>query len=683
MGGIRLRYVALAVVGIVVVAALAPTVAARPSLDVTIDGTGVQDGDAVTVTGDPTMEIDASANASIGSVRVEVDGTTRRSFEPGSETFSERLTLDLQDGEHEVSVVAEAAEVRRSTVTIRKDSTAPLVTYRSPFESQGYPSNGRVTVEGANATLAAALHDLSAIDQVRIERNYEWTFASQSERDRRTYRLDEPGSNLSQPILFGLGENEFRVEVIDAHGQRRTHPMTVVVVDGARPAIDLDRFERVGNGEFRVEGTVSDDVKVNSLQYRVTSTGDSKYVVNPTTKEPNRDRLETDFGFTATVNDETESILLEATDVAGNSRRWRVPLDYRGHLEPTVSIDGDATGVDGDAVAVEGLVADGRVTRVVVEAVGPDGSVVDAATAYDGEATERVAVRERVGAASGETTVVIRAVDAAGREYRASLALATPSTPPPTERPTTEPAPQPTTTVPVADGGDAADGAAAGGGGSRGDGGSGGGGGPSLPLVPPLLVFGVIGTLVGVVVVAAVRRIDWSGLSLPTSADREGSTPRTVPTDRGDDDDPYGPLDGSGGDADADADDGGGADDAEGTERPEATPGSDADGTVGGSVERFVERHSVAEVDERDVAAAVDRLGADDVSTLVDFLDADDTETVVLAVRLLRETAADRPDLVADSDAKPRLRDLRLSSEEAVVEEANRAVREFDRAGLY
>jgi hypothetical protein len=100
-------------------------------------------------------------------------------------------------------------------------------------------------------------------------------------------------------------------------------------------------------------------------------------------------------------------------------------------------------------------------------------------------------------------------------------------------------------------------------------------------------------------------------------------------------------------------------------------------------VERFVERHSVAEVDERDVAAAVDRLGADDVSTLVDLLDADDTETVVLAVRLLRETAADRPDLVADSDAKPRLRDLRLSSEEAVVEEANRAVREFDRAGLY
>jgi len=91
---------------------------------------------------------------------------------------------------------------------------------------------------------------------------------------------------------------------------------------------------------------------------------------------------------------------------------------------PTITV-ADAV-VDGRHVDVTGTVADGRVTRVVIESVAPDGTVVDSRTIYDGTPTSHVAVEGRVAAADGETTVVIRAVDVDGRDHRASVTLATP-----------------------------------------------------------------------------------------------------------------------------------------------------------------------------------------------------------------------------------------------------------------
>jgi hypothetical protein len=125
-------------------------------------------------------------------------------------------------------------------------------------------------------------------------------------------------------------------------------------------------------------------------------------------------------------------------------------------LAPTVTVDESATRVRGGDVDVVGAVADGRVTTVTVESVAPDGTVVDRVTVYDGDATERVAVRGRVAAAAGETTVVIRAVDVDGRDYRASLTLLTPVAAPGTDASTATSAvtPTPTSTTTGTDGAD-------------------------------------------------------------------------------------------------------------------------------------------------------------------------------------------------------------------------------------
>lgn len=440
----RRRYrVAVVLLGVVLVTALAPTAAAQVTVDVTVDDRPVADGDAVTVTDDPVLGVDVAGNESIESVTIRVDGEDRHSFEPNATTFSERITLDLADGDHEVTVVVEGSE--RLTATIRKDSIAPLVTFTSPFASVGRPPTGEVAIDRSATTLAADLDDRSGVREVRIERTYEWRFAGERRRDLETYRIEDPGGNVSQPLLFGLGRNDLRVVAIDVHGQRRTYDVTVWVLDDERPTVDIDRFERTG-GRLRVAGTVSDNVKVDNLSYRVGRSGGRTFVVNPTSAEPTRTRLDVDFAFTTRIDGDPESITLVATDVAGNTLTRELPLDYRGHLEPTVTVDGGATRADDGGVEVVGTVADGRVTRVVVESVGPDGMPVDSLTVYDGDPTSRVDVRGRIGAADGRTTVVIRAVDGDGREYRASLTLDTPGVATPTETATVTSTPTPTAT---------------------------------------------------------------------------------------------------------------------------------------------------------------------------------------------------------------------------------------------
>ncbi|AZH24099.1 hypothetical protein [Haloplanus aerogenes] len=432
----RRHRLAVVLVGVVLVAALAPTMAtARATVEVAVDGTPTESGERRTVTDDPVLDIEVTGAESIESVTIRVDGESRRSFEPNATTFSERVTLGLTDGDHEVAVVVDSTE--RWTATILKDSTAPLVTFTSPFESVGRPPTGQIAVREGATTLAADLDDQSGVREVRIERTYEWRFGGQSRRDLETYRIENPGDNVSQPILFGLGRNELHVVAVDVHGQRRTHDITVWVLDDQRPVIDLNRFERTGD-TLHVAGTVRDNVKVNTLSYRVAGTAQKNFVSNPTSAEPTRSRLAVDFAFTVPISDSTEGIVLEATDVNENEREWTVPLDYRGHLEPRITIT-DAR-VNGSHVDVAGTVANGQVTRVVVESVGPDGDVVDSRTAYDGDATSSVEIHERLAAASDETTVVIRAVDTAGRDHRESVTLATPRVETPTD-------PVPTRTV--------------------------------------------------------------------------------------------------------------------------------------------------------------------------------------------------------------------------------------------
>jgi hypothetical protein len=728
--GRRTRGFVAAAVVVVLVGALAPTVAAAPNLSVTVDRAAVGDGETITVTDDPRIGMEISADATIESVEVRVDGQTRQTFSPGSASFSDSVILDLDDGDNEVTVVATASGRVEHTVTVRKDSDGPRVSYTSPFETDVGRPGSTVQIGTAKTTLAGDLRDLSGIQIVRIERTYRWTFAGQSERSRRTYRLESPGENFSQPLLFGVGENDLKVELVDVHGQRTTHQITVTVVDDAKPSIDLDRFEREGD-TLRVAGVVSDNVKVRSFAVRTPS--GRKSVLTETSKEPTEERLSAEFEFPARISENTEEITLIATDVAGNTREWTVPVDYRGHLVPTVTIDPDATTVGGDGVAVSGLVSDGRVTQVVVETVGPDGAVVASTTAYEGEATDRVPIQARLGRADGETTVVVRAVDVDGREHQETLRLATSggetttqaeSTPAATAAPSTA---VPETAAPVRNSRPTYVGPTAAlldAGANR----------LPVPMALPFpaaipLPFPLAGTGLVVALLGLVMGLSSLGDRTGTDEHADERAPRRA--DETTDRDPSAgsrasdPAVGGGGAADRRSGGGGAADGRSGdsadapvtgdrtagrqsTESARDASAGGRQGTDGRPPERAAqsetgggppasgaepseeppsnrapERESGAESERPATFDVTDHLGVAsmeavdeaDVASLVDALDDDDTEAVVTAIRGLEAVGVDRPDLLEGTEAEERLRDRRLAPDPAVSDAASRAVR--------
>jgi hypothetical protein len=658
--------VATVVIVLVVVSGLATTVTAAPTLDVRIEGSSVGDGDRVTVTEDPLVRVEGSTDAPVESVEIRVGGETRHTFQPDETSFSERVTLDIDDGEHELTVVADGDGTTEWTATVWKDSDGPRVTYTSPFSGRGQPS-GTVFLDAADTTLAADLSDESGVERVRIERDYEWTFGGRSRRDLRTYRISDPGENVSRRLLFGLGENSLAVEVRDVHGQRTTHDITVRVGDPERPSIDLDRFERSG-GTLGIAGVVEDNVKVRSLDVRIGS--GRKSVLTETSAEPTRERLSVPFESTVRLTGDIEEVTLIATDVAGNTREWTLPVDYRGHIVPTVDIDEEATRVDGEAVAVSGAVTDGRVDRVVVETVGRDGDTVSTTTVHEGGTTDRVDVRTRLRRADGPTTVVVRAIDVDGREHEGTLTLdaveatAAATTTPSTAAPSTPATTTPSTPVATTAVADVNDDAAA-------------GGGTGLPRLP----FPTSNAVVVAVVVVGLAM----ALGIVTKVARDGtatgggSDGTATGGDRSNvDRNAASPVDDPStetGERWSTETDAGGQPDGDGDPDESVTAGGDgADGPEG---DTDTDAGSASEVDVTDRlgVASVAEVGSDEVDALAADLDDDDAAVVADATRWLAAVADERPELIAGTTVEYRLRDLRHEPDPAVSEHAKTAMR--------
>lgn len=442
--GPRPTVVAIAVA--VVVAGLAGGVgvaaADGPTVAVTVEGTALPDGGSVTVSDDPDVTVDVEANATVDRVSIRVNGSERHSFAPDDTAFERTVTLDLDEGDHELTVVAEANETASLAGTVTKDSTGPRISYTSPFTTDRSPPPDVVDLDAADVTLAGDLHDASGVDRLYVERTYEYSFAGDSENARRQIRIDEPGDSFSRSLLLGLGENELLVRATDSRGQTRIHRTTLRVTDDTRPEITVTAVEPVADGtEARIAGEVTDDVKVESLSVRAGSDAES-FLLNPTSKEPSRERLAATFE--TTVAADAGTVVLEATDVAGNVRTEEVAVDLDRRVAPEIGVDRGRTVREDGAVRVRASVTGGETTGVVVETLDADGAILASETVHgpDGEARDEVAVDLRLPAADGETTVVLRATDARGEEHVRRLTVA-----PPTPTPTPTPAATPTSTA--------------------------------------------------------------------------------------------------------------------------------------------------------------------------------------------------------------------------------------------
>ncbi|WP_157744273.1 hypothetical protein [Halopenitus persicus] len=393
---------------------------------VSIDGTELAAGDTVRVDGHPTVDVSIEADTAIDLVEVRVNGNIDgRSFEPGTESFSRTLELEMDDGENTLQIVASAGGTSTYEATVYKDSTSPYLQYTSPFSTPDLsPPPDSTTVGDARVTLAADIVDEFGVETIEIQRRYDYTFAGQGETSRESYQITDPGGSFSQEVFLGDGENRIRASYVDEAGNTRVHEFVLYVDDTEQPTMDLSVPERTGTDEVRVQGTVSDNVKINSVELEG-PTGSTTQVLQSTHAEPNRDRLSTEINRVVSLNEGENDITITATDIAGNTIERDYTIVYDRDIDPDVTFDQERTTVENGQVSVVGRVDRGEIDSVTIESVDPETEeIIDIARVYGGdETTSRVDLDHQLAAADGETIVRVIVTDSQGDQHEETITV--------------------------------------------------------------------------------------------------------------------------------------------------------------------------------------------------------------------------------------------------------------------
>ena len=426
--------IVLVVLVVLVVGTLpGPVAAAEPTVSIAVDDTPMAAGDRLVVPEDPMLSVNASARTTVERVAVRVDGSTVETWAPGTERVSEQVRLDLRNEPQTVQVVVTGSDgsVNSTQVTVEKDAVAPFVGFTQPFESDqlGRPPT-EVPLSKSRITLAGTLEDSVGVEFVRITRKHRvqgtvgYTVASE------THVVRDPGDSFSQELFLGPGRNDVSVVVQDRYGNSRRYELAFPIDDRTEPTVSLDSVpERTTSSTVYVNGTAADNVQVDSVSYAVFGDVARRSVVVGQGRGADPERRQISFSRKVELDPGPNRITVWARDTSGNEVSELVIVDYVRNVVPTVSIDEERTHlVASDAVHVYGAARDGRVSSVSVETVDADGTVVDFEQVYDGgEVWNDVSFEEELALAdTGETTVVVRAVDADGTEHVTRYAVPTP-----------------------------------------------------------------------------------------------------------------------------------------------------------------------------------------------------------------------------------------------------------------
>jgi len=440
---------------VVLVGALAGVAAAQPSVSVSIDGEEVTDGSTVETKNDPELDISVDANTTIEFVEVRVDGDSRERYSPDSDSFSETLTLELDSGEHDVEIVASADQTRTVEVTVLKDSARPFIEYTNPFQTPDQkPPPATTTVSGAEVDLAGNLIDDTGVETIQIERTFEYRYAEQ-ETSREFYELEDPGDSFSQELFLGDGDNQITARYTDRLGNIRRHEFTLIVQDNEDPTVDLSVPSETTSETITIEGTVSDNVKVQT--FTLTANKNTRTLVGERSPEPERDRLSVDFQTNVTLLEGENTLTVEATDNSDNTITQEFDVVYNRQIVPDIVIDCERTGFESGQISVRGSVEEGEIRSITLETVATESDeIIDITSIYEGEQTNQVAIDETLGVAAGETRVRLVVTDSQGDQHEKTFLVnpvsggvfleggagcdpSVPSTATPTETPTATP----------------------------------------------------------------------------------------------------------------------------------------------------------------------------------------------------------------------------------------------------
>ncbi|MFB6102144.1 MAG: hypothetical protein ABEJ73_06215 [Haloplanus sp.] len=426
-----------------------PDAGSSPTIAVDVDGTPLDSGDVYHTATDPWVRVTVSADDPVSLIEVRIDGETRHVFEPGRKSVARNVVLDMERGRHRVRIVAKAGGVATHDATIIRDDTAPVINYSSPFASDSMPEGPehppatKLTVNRANVTINGTLTDLSTVEYVRIDNDYQYRLVGEDDadhRNRRQHFIDGPGESFNQSLYLALGANDITIRAEDAVGHLRTHEFTISVKDDTPPSVNVTDIEWVSSTRLHVEGTASDRVQVQSVWLASENgtadetisldDGDRHPLVFPQPTAPDRDRRNVTLDTTVYHPPGRDYVVLGANDTAGNQQTWNYSLAT--FLAPNITVSDRRTGYVGDrTVAVGGSVTGGQVANVSVEAVDPStGRIVDIRPV---ELGSNGSFGARLDGVTGTTRVRVRVRDASGAEHLVNTTVSAPAPNPPTE----------------------------------------------------------------------------------------------------------------------------------------------------------------------------------------------------------------------------------------------------------
>jgi hypothetical protein len=394
-----------------------------PQLTVTVEGSPIAGGGDRTVTENPSMRIEASANEAIDGIVVRVNGETVREFSPGSANVSVDFVIQLADNEASTVrvIVRDTADGVESTqFTLTKDGVAPFVGFDSPFETavQSRPPEA-VTVSASDVRFAGTLQDLTGVRTVIIERTHRYERVDEQRVVSNTYQLQEPGTTFSRAVFLGYGENDVSFTMIDRLGNRRTYNIELTVRDEQAPNLTVDTPPAtVRAGSVVLSGEATDNTQIDEITYEVEGRVGPATLVSSQGPRVDPARQSLPFERRVPLTTGPNTIRVSATDVAGNTVTEEFVVRYNDTVVPLIAVDTVTRA--GDSVVVRGSVRAGSYRRVTVETIDVASTeTIDFEPLYDSDPTgDRLTINESLDASgSDEVRVVLRVRDANGEEH--------------------------------------------------------------------------------------------------------------------------------------------------------------------------------------------------------------------------------------------------------------------------
>lgn len=396
--------------------------ATAPSMSLAIAGTPMDDGDHHTIGSDPVLQLNVSAEAAIETVVVRVNGNTVHSVSPETKTYTEEVPLDLPTGENDIKVIAKDGDggVTSKKIGVLKDNRRPVVHFSAPFETSGGGPPDNTTVNDTYVTVAGEIKDHTSIDQIVVTRRNVYQFAGREEVDRKTYRIDDPGSSFSQRVFLGNQSNDLTVTLTDAMGNQRIYEATIEFDDSEAPTITMEDIPQQPPGPvIELDGDVVDNGQLDAVTLTVEGQYQELTLLSPRGPKPDETRTAFDVDRQVDLSEGTHDITLTARDLAGNEATFETTVIYQETVVPRIAINRDETTfTESGSLAIRGAVEYGKVTAVSIETMAANsGETADIVQVYHGDVTESVALDESLAVADGRTEVVVRATDSEGTAH--------------------------------------------------------------------------------------------------------------------------------------------------------------------------------------------------------------------------------------------------------------------------